>query len=81
MSDLMGDFDPNNPRNGWFILEMRTGAMDGYYADMEEARDMVKYWDSERPKYVHILARFGGCFHLKDGATRIPDEFWLADQK
>ena len=41
----------------WFILELETGLIDGWYMDLNDNPEtMRKYWDETRPGFTHIAA-------------------------
>lgn len=42
----------------WFILEVETGLIDGWYRSGNIDKEGIKeHWDRKRPGYTHIICR------------------------
>lgn len=44
-------------KRSWFILEIETGLIDGFYANSKEfdQNDILTFWNNARQKYAHII--------------------------
>ena len=59
----------------WFVLQIGTGLMDGYYASKEDAAGAAARWAARFPGKTHILANADESFctlERKNGLT-FPD--------
>ena len=66
----------------WFILEVETGFIGGWYTDLSSLtkktcfidRKCVKeFWDKRRPGYTHMICNVDPSFEYKKGECYIRD--------
>jgi hypothetical protein len=56
------------------VLESGTGAIDGWYAEIELAENSKKYWDEIRPNHQHkIIKPVGEVFSIREPWLFIAD--------
>ena len=59
------------------ILESGTGAIDGWYTELERAENAKKYWDEVRPNHQHaIITPVGDALPIREPWIFIADLQW-----
>lgn len=57
-------------KKAWFILEVETGLIDGWYygETLFERKEILRHWNEARPGYAHIVAE------VVSGSAYLPDD-------
>ena len=51
----------------WYVEEVETGAIDGWYASQRYMPEVLASWNRRRPQYQHVVKETRRRFYLHDG--------------
>ncbi len=57
----------------WVVIDLKTGKVDGYYAERETAEAVARDHAADNPEHGVLLVEV----HKRFNATRIHDERWI----